>query len=128
VHILKSSTYVLEIKKSSDTAISVGSLGKRVFNRGIYLYVGSAKKNMLRRIQRHLKKGKRLHWHIDYLLEESDCKVKAIHLTTRGECETADILHALKAARPIPGFGCSDCRCESHLFFIEDNIDVSKIM
>ncbi len=128
MHILKSSTYVLEITKSCNSTISIGALGTIDFKKGVYLYVGSAKLNMFKRIQRHLRRDKRIHWHIDYLLKETDCEVSSIYLTTGGECETARKLHRINATRPVPGFGCSDCKCISHLFYMHGPTDISKII
>ncbi len=36
---------------------------------GFYIYVGSAQKNLKQRIERHIRREKKKHWHIDYLLE-----------------------------------------------------------
>jgi Uri superfamily endonuclease len=35
--------------------------------------------------------------------------------TRREECHLAHVFE--QALRTIPGFGCSDCTCASHLFF-----------
>ena len=43
-------------------------LSEFLLKKGIYIYTGSAKKNIDSRIKRHLSNSKKLHWHIDYLL------------------------------------------------------------
>jgi sugar fermentation stimulation protein A len=98
-----------------NTAIPVGKQGTIAFDQGYYVYVGSALNGLDQRIQRHLRKQKKIHWHIDYLL--SHAPLVAIFYKEhqeREECIIAQTLeHRLSA---IPGFGCSDCSCRSHLF------------
>jgi len=78
---------------------------------------------MKKRLERHLRKEKKLHWHIDYLLRESE--IEEIFLSEREECEVA------KAFLPfgyVPGFGCSDCLCRSHLFYSEDLGELEAVL
>ena len=68
------------------------------------------------RIQRHLRKQKKTHWHIDYLLNH----VKIVNVfykqsEVKEECFIAKTLE--KELSITPGFGCSDCACKSHLFY-----------
>lgn len=60
--------YVLAILVGKDIAVTVGALREVKFKRGFYFYVGSAQKNMERRIARHFRKTKRKFWHVDHLL------------------------------------------------------------
>ena len=87
------------------------------FGRGWYVYTGSAKRGLLPRLMRHLRKRKRLYWHVDYL--RSVCSVRKIWVwpwTPGGECRTNAAVRLLPhAASPLKGFGSSDCRCEAHL-------------
>ncbi|MGC1119661.1 MAG: GIY-YIG nuclease family protein [Candidatus Methanofastidiosia archaeon] len=103
-------TYVLVMELLQDTQIRVGKLGSINFKKGLYNYVGSAPSE--KRLERHLRKEKKTHWHIDYFLKEA--RIKGIFITReRRECEVAgdiDLPH-------IKGFGCSDCDCPSHLFY-----------
>jgi Uri superfamily endonuclease len=104
-----SSTYILVAELAQDTDITVGKLGKIQFKKGRYLYVGSAPSE--HRLKRHLRKDKKLFWHIDYFLEKAE--IKKIFIVEGKECEVAR-----KMDLPyIKGFGCSDCRCPSHLFY-----------
>jgi sugar fermentation stimulation protein A len=109
-------SYILILHLESDRTIAVGMLGSRHFHRGYYLYVGSAKKNLARRIERHLRKRKHFHWHIDYLRDRAD-SVSALAIRSREhlECTLANALRDI-AHWTVPGFGSSDCGCETHLF------------
>ena len=95
---------------------------KKTFSlkKGYYIYVGSAKKGLTSRIKRHLRKKKKLHWHIDYLTKEAK-KIKAIPIRSCEplECRIAQRLSSL--GKPISGFGSSDCKCNSHLFYFEQD-------
>lgn len=81
---------------------------------GHYVYIGSAMNGLAARIGRHLSTAKRKHWHIDYLLEYGIINgVVSAETCKSYEC---DIAAALSVLPSVPGFGCSDCRCRSHLF------------
>jgi Uri superfamily endonuclease len=112
--------YVLLISIKSNISPKIGALGSIKLTKGIYAYVGSAQNNLQKRIERHLRTHKRFHWHIDYLLNSNNVEVKDVLTkisSKKEECRTAQKL--LKTGRPIIGFGCSDCRCKSHLFKID---------
>jgi len=109
-------SYILVIELKEEKTIQVGKLGKIVFKKGFYVYVGSALNGLEQRISRHLRKTKKKHWHIDYLLdfvEVVDVFYKENKVTE--ECKIAKMLD--KQLFSIPGFGCSDCKCEGHLFY-----------
>jgi Uri superfamily endonuclease len=115
-------TYILWIILDKNIYIEIGGLGKIYFKKGVYLYVGSAKKNFQARIKRHKSKKKRIFWHIDYLLSLNDTKVKHIWVTNKiKECHMAQFLYK-KGYSFINKFGSSDCKCCSHLFFIKKDI------
>lgn len=103
--------YVLVMELFEDTQITVGKLGVIQFKKGLYNYVGSAPSE--KRLERHLRKSKKIHWHIDYFLERAE--IKKIYTTKRKECEVAQTIDL----PCIKGFGCSDCTCISHLFYGE---------
>ena len=48
------------------------------FKKGDYLYVGSTRGCLETRLQRHLRKEKRIFWHIDYFLENQKAKILQI--------------------------------------------------
>jgi Uri superfamily endonuclease len=112
--------YVLVIKVNKNINVNVGALGNLNFEKGIYAYVGSAKKGLSKRIQRHLRKDKRKFWHIDYLLNDDNVKVLKVFTAKDlfDECKVAKIIG--EKGVPMQGFGSSDCKCMSHLFRIEE--------
>jgi sugar fermentation stimulation protein A len=96
--------------------IRVGQLGTIAFAPGLYAYVGTAQRNLLARLSRHGRRRKPLKWHIDHL----SVRAKMIGaIVIEGpkslECRLATAL-THDGAEPIRGFGCTDCRCRSHLF------------
>jgi sugar fermentation stimulation protein A len=109
-------SYILILRVRKKTEIEVGQLGRMKFREGFYLYVGSAKKNLTQRIQRHRRLRKTLFWHVDYLRAKADFHA-ALPIRTADDLE-CDIAQKLKVIVDweIPGFGSSDCGCPSHLF------------
>jgi Uri superfamily endonuclease len=112
-------TYVLVLSSPGTARIAVGKRRRMTLDEGCYLYVGSAfgpggLEARLRRYQRG--DGKR-HWHIDYL-RAATTVVGAIvdGGGERREHQWAAELEACGECAIIPGFGCSDCRCTTHLF------------
>lgn len=116
-------TYVLIIENhaDADTEIQIGRIGRITFKKGFYAYVGSALSGLEQRIKRHLRdvgKNKKLHWHIDYLLASPAVEVREVvcaETTERKECKIAANLNL--HLDPVTRFGCTDCSCNSHLFF-----------
>jgi Uri superfamily endonuclease len=109
--------YVLIIKINKPIRPKVGALGEVAFEAGLYAYVGSAQNNLESRVKRHLRKEKRLFWHIDYLLADPAANVTEVYCLEGDktcECKIAQLLS--QHGKPVAGFGCSDCRCSSHLF------------
>lgn len=108
--------YALLIELPESKEVSVGRLGLIAFRRGFYAYVGSALNGIEPRIGYHLRRNKKPRWHIDYLLEEASVKRIVLYETDeRLECILVQVLS--KEFPCIPGFGCSDCKCQSHLYF-----------
>ena len=106
-------SYILVIQVQQDITLRVGKIGILHFKRGYYAYIGSALSGLSTRLKRHLRREKKIHWHIDYLLAKA--KIKEIwYSEEKAECTVA---HSLSAFTPIPHFGCSDCACTSHLFY-----------
>lgn len=107
------------------------------FQRGYYAYTGSAMGNgstsLRRRAARHLRKTKRQHWHIDYLLSSRKARVVTIVAAASDvnkECELVGRIQRIQGARvPITGFGASDCRgnCKSHLIHFKQNLNPKVI-
>ena len=109
-------SYVLLTQLAAGKDILVGKLGYVSFPRASYAYVGSAMNGLRARLIRHLREEKKLHWHIDYFLREAEIKeIILCQAEERLECSLAQAL--AKECQSIPGFGASDCRCRSHLYF-----------
>jgi len=114
-------SYLLAIRLDRCMDLEIGRLGKLTFSKGYYLYVGSAMRNLGARIARHQRKGKQFHWHIDYLAAHaSELIPLPIRSSQRDECEIAKALSSIMQSGPA-GFGSSDCRCQTHLFFSQEN-------
>jgi Uri superfamily endonuclease len=116
--------YGLVFKNPSCT-VRVGALGEIAFLPGWHIYVGSALgSGGLVRLERHIalsrEKDKRPKWHVDYLSVSPSFSLRsAVFAATaeRMECRLAEAL----GGENIPGFGCSDCTCTSHLFYRQRN-------
>lgn len=112
------------MKENKD--IRVGKLGRLHFKRGHYAYVGSAhgsggEKRVIRHFEVAHGKNATRKWHIDYLLPHAEVICAVFSPTDYElECVVAKLLGEFSSA--IPGFGCSDCSCETHLFFTGKNI------
>ncbi len=107
-------SYQLFINVKKEINLKVGKLGRFILPVGFYVYTGSAKKNIEKRIERHLSKKKNLHWHIDYLLNNDAVQVFDVKKSEITECS---LNKKTKGIIIIEGFGSSDChlRCRSHL-------------
>ena len=123
-------TYILVINVSEDLKIRVGRLGEESFKKGNYIYIGSARGCLETRLQRHLRKEKRIFWHIDYLLKNQ--KVKILQIWTidkKVECQTAEVFYQDPTTEIIKkSFGSSDCKCVTHLFFVKNKKQIESIL
>ncbi len=151
-HILDSEAYdegvyIMVLHLEHELDLEIGSKGMMHFNAGYYMYIGSAKANLTKRIDRHKRKRKKMHWHLDYF--RSHCEMIAgVPIRTSGlpleswslthepypsmpsmpdpdievsvECALADAVRAI-AEWEVPKFGSSDCYCTSHLFGMKEN-------
>ncbi len=109
-------SYILLIRLPEETTITVGKLGPVLFPCGHYAYVGSALGGLKQRLGRHLRAEKKLHWHIDYLLQKA--RIEEIITCETDERTECAIVNALSERfESVPGFGSSDCHCRSHLFY-----------
>jgi Uri superfamily endonuclease len=109
------------IFENQTCSLEIGKKGEFSFPRGFHIYAGSALgPGGLKRAVRHVNfsrnKDRNPRWHVDYLhLNPSFRLVSVVCAPTsaRLECELAgriggDLVH---------GFGCTDCKCISHLFY-----------
>jgi len=96
------------------------------FEKGLYFYIGRARKGLKARIRRHLIKNKKLFWHIDYLLYSNYAKIKEIWTgINKQECQIARHFYR-NGYDYINRFGSSDCHCRSHLFFTDKGMARAK--
>jgi sugar fermentation stimulation protein A len=113
---IDSGVYIIVLRLTSSITCGIGALGTFTFKKGYYLYVGSAQQNLQARMQRHRRLEKKLFWHIDYLRQKAEfCAAIPVRGTLVSECSLAAAVAAV-AGWHVPGFGCSDCGCPSHLF------------
>ena len=142
-----SGVYVMVMHLDHELDLEIGSKGMMHFNAGYYMYVGSAKANLTKRIERHKRKRKKMHWHLDYFrghcemiaglpIRTSGLPIESWSLTHEPypsmpsmpdpdievsvECALADAVGAI-AEWEVPKFGSSDCDCTSHLFGMMEN-------
>ena len=109
--------YCLIINVLKTKEILVGKLGKIRFEKGRYIYVGSAQNGLEKRIKRHFRKRKKKFWHIDYLLGNRDVKIeRAILFPFKKKQEESKLAREIsKYGKPIENFGSSDSEFNSHL-------------
>ncbi len=118
--------YIVVLKIEKTKKINIGKLGENIFKPGYYCYIGSAKKNLKKRVERHRSIKKNIHWHIDYL--RSHCKFVAqypIRTNDDIECSLASKMEII-ADQSLNGFGCTDCTCDSHLYYFQDDPRLSQ--
>jgi len=120
---VRKGTYCLLIHQKANEKIVIGQEGKLSFDKGYYVYIGSAMNSLEGRIQRHLSKYKKLHWHVDYLLDNPQSSINKVYFSddeVKHECDLAKSI--AENGKEVQGFGCSDCKCNSHLIYFL-NID-----
>lgn len=116
--------YQLVISIDKDIEIRIGALGLQKFEAGIYIYTGSAMKNLDLRVARHYRKDKQIRWHIDYLLADLNVRIiehKMFPSEYKTECKINQKTMKQKGTWvPVKKFGSSDCKvCSAHLIGIK---------
>ena len=126
-------TYTLIVHLESPNRIAGPGHSWSWLKKGYYAYTGSAvgkgAVSLRQRVDRHLRRKKIKHWHIDHLLACRKAKVTAVVAcasTVNRECRINKAIQSIREATvPIKGFGASDCKqnCKSHLVYLgEDDI------
>ena len=114
-------TYVLVFRLTARTRVKT-SHGFTFLEPGIYAYVGSAfgPGGLRARISRHLRREKKIHWHIDWVTTGEEFQPLGVWVVVgeRKEKELAELLSG--TFKPVPGFGASDSREDSHLFIVRE--------
>ena len=122
-------SYVLVLRLDEPRSIDVGKLGRVCFPAGVYLYFGSALNGLNGRIQRHLRREKKAHWHIDPLTSLASIEeVWWIDDGRNWECGWANRAAGLPRWNwSVAGFGSSDCRCNSHLHAFDSTLNLASM-
>jgi len=109
--------YALVMRVQETVSLAVGRLGLCTLPSGWLLYVGSAHNGLAARVRRHACADKRLHWHIDYVLQVARLHEVWRHVSVeRLECDWARLLAAQPGLTPFNRpLGASDCACATHL-------------
>lgn len=129
-----SGVYLLELQITKPIQIKAKKFLDHQFPKGFYYYSGSAQKNLLQRLERHLRKEKIIHWHIDHLTANTDVKIKTVFIANESvknlECEIINtLLNNFELGIVAEGFGNGDCdSCSSHLLYSKKKIDHSHFI
>jgi sugar fermentation stimulation protein A len=117
----KGGAYLLFLEVKQQVTVEVGGLGRLDFIPGIYAYTGSAMNGLEARVGRHLRGDGKLHWHIDHLRRHAKpMGALLIPSEMKQECAVNALLDRWTGSEPYaPGFGCSDCSCDTHLHRLE---------
>lgn len=125
--------YALVLQIPHVLNVNVGRLGALEFERGMWVYVGSAmgegSTSLENRLQRHFSNDKSIFWHIDRILASGATSLCAIWTESNEkiECQISEALIRSSEFQSGPkGFGSSDCisGCESHLFHYRGGLNV----
>ncbi|MDW3229955.1 MAG: DUF123 domain-containing protein [Acidobacteriota bacterium] len=121
--------YLLLLELETGKTIKAGRLPAKYFQAGFYLYVGRAKRGLNQRVQRHLKKRKRIFWHIDYFANKACIREVWTKADYFDECRMVHrLLKLIKKARIAQEkFGASDCRCCGHLIYLGTESNLEKL-
>ncbi len=119
---LNSGAYLLVMRLDRDVRMRIGKLGAFNFPQGYYVYVGSAMKNLKQRVARHFSDKKKMHWHIDYFLDNASIERAFIYPSKRRlESKIASLFEREvdkgEAAIIVKKFGATDSNNKSHLFY-----------
>ena len=110
--------YILLLQLNKAAPINIKRLKADSLPPGAYLYVGNAygPGGLAARLNRHFRKDKKVHWHVDRLTVQVN-ELAAMVAPGGDECAIVGALLQtgyFKVA--IKGFGSTDCNtCESHL-------------
>ena len=114
---MRKGTYVLVVFLDEPFEGGVGSLGHISLEEGMYCYVGSAMNGLDQRIGRHMSPDKSIRWHIDRLTSVAErTEAYESYPDSIPECRLAVAAGSCGMEPSVKGFGCSDCKCQTHLF------------
>ncbi|MFW9799114.1 MAG: DUF123 domain-containing protein, partial [Candidatus Thorarchaeota archaeon] len=129
--------YCLIFRIHQETIVPFGSRGDVGFVPGDWVYVGSAmgtsSTRLENRISRHFSTEKKLHWHVDFLIEKVGLPVGVVWAEAEREmeCMVAEKLRLDEDFEIGPrGFGSSDCsgHCGSHIFLFSGRGNLTDVL
>ncbi len=129
-----SGTYVLILELTGGITVTIGALGEYEFKSGYYAYVGSALGSSgFTRVLRHIRvsegSNQTRKWHIDYLSSVSKIiQVYKVFTLERVECTISTAIFNNLGVSSMKGFGCSDCKCGSHLYYSENLAEIKEVV
>lgn len=124
-------TYALVLESRSWQKVQIGRWREIEIQPGYYVYIGSAfgPGGVQARVARHFRTDKKQHWHIDFLRAQlTPLGAWVSHGLGRLEHSWAGTLAGLGGFTPVAGFGCSDCRCHSHLFHTHELGNLASLL
>jgi sugar fermentation stimulation protein A len=114
-------SYLLIFANNQPFKKIIGSLGEREFKKGYYVYVGSAMQALDKRIKRHLRKSKKVRWHLDYISPGCMKIDKVYPIRRRDRIEEALARGLLEICDDyVIDFGASDSGLPSHFFYFSN--------
>ncbi|MEM1631178.1 MAG: GIY-YIG nuclease family protein [Thermofilum sp.] len=123
----RSGVYALVLELQQELEVTIGR-ERGALPPGIYVYIGSARGpgGVRARVLRHLRREKKVKWHIDQLTAAARALGIVFAETRERECVLTPHLENIGFAHPLPGFGSSDCTsgCRSHLLWKPAGEDV----
>lgn len=122
-----SGTYIITLQCCiAKSLIPIGKKKNLLLERGYYYYVGSAfgPGGVKARVSHHQNISKNPRWHLDFLRKHTKIiEIWHTYDNNKREHQWANILYQSPLTNiPLYGFGASDCKCFSHLFFSKEVI------
>lgn len=115
-------SYLLLFENTAHQQIKIGKKLRMNAPPGFFVYAGSALApgGLAARLGHHCRPSPNPRWHVDYLKSRVHLsEVWYLRDGRRLECELAKALMRFPEARiTCPGFGSSDCKCETHLVYL----------
>ena len=130
-------TYALFLHLEEELQMRVGVLGPCSFPTGVHVYAGSAMGGLRARLARHVRRDKRVHWHVDRLTTAGGCRVLGAVVFTSPvlrECDIIGSLESIEGIRGVDGaevrplrFGASDHGCRGHLVWMGEEASIARV-
>jgi len=115
---MEKGSYTLILRLNEAAEVEIGSLGTLELRKGFYAYNGSANgSGGFKRLERHLEQRGKKHWHIDYINHSPKTGIVAFFKSPGADAECSVSQELSLEFEAVAGFGCSDCNCNSHLYY-----------